>query len=341
LPGTIVIYRLGSLGDTIVALPCFTAIAQAFPRHRKILLTNKPVSLKAAPIEAILGGGTGFFDTLISYPVGARSPKVLLSLWQNLRATRSDTLIYLTPPRGKAAILRDLLFFRSAGFGRIIGLPLSSDLAKCRVDAGGQLERESSRLARCLGALQAIDLTQPEYWDLRLTPDEIEAGRAITATLSATPYIAVNMGGKVVKNDWGEDNWTALFELLKIDFSQCGLLIVGAAEDSPRAKAVIARWPGPTVNACGELSPRESGAAMRGAVLFVGHDSGPMHLAAAMNVTCVALFGDNNPPAKWHPFGADHCILHSMAGVRAIRTADVDATVTGVLRLKLSPHRVA
>ena len=77
---TIVIYRLGSLGDTIVALPCFTAVTRLFPNARKVLLTNKPISTKAAPIESILGAGTGFFDTSIAYPVGTRSPGALFAL---------------------------------------------------------------------------------------------------------------------------------------------------------------------------------------------------------------------------------------------------------------------
>ncbi len=39
--GSIVIYRLGSLGDTIVALPCFRRIAQSFPQAERILLTTR------------------------------------------------------------------------------------------------------------------------------------------------------------------------------------------------------------------------------------------------------------------------------------------------------------
>ena len=328
---TIVIYRLGSLGDTIVALPCFTAVTRLFPDSHKVLLTNKPISTKAAPIEAILGAGTGFFDTSIAYPVGTRSPKALFALWKQLRAIGSDTLVYLTPPRGKMAHIRDWLFFKSAGFKHIIGLPLASDLATCRIDAGGVEEREAVRMARCLAPVHAIDLDDPQYWDLRLSPAELAAGRAITAPLHGAPYIAINMGGKAAEKDWGLDNWITLMIGLREDFGGHGLLFVGAAEDGPRADVLSAHWPGPVINACGKLSPRESGAAMQGAVAFAGHDSGPLHLASAMNVPCVALFGDFNRPAKWHPFGSHHRIIHNMAGVKAITVAKVDAALRDVL----------
>jgi hypothetical protein len=328
---TIVIYRLGSLGDTIVALPAFTAVTRLFPDKRKVLLTNKPVSSKAAPIEAILGAGTGFFDTSLAYPVGTRSPAALFGVWKQLRAIGSDTLVYLTPPRGKAAHIRDWLFFKSAGFKRIIALPMADDLAKCRVDANGVEEREAARMARCLAPYHAIDLNDLNYWDLRLTAAEQAAGRAITVPFHDVPYIAINMGGKAAEKDWGVDNWTRLMTGLAKDFGSHGLLFVGAAEDGARADALSKHWPGPVVNACGKLSPRESGAAMKGAVAFAGHDSGPLHLAACMGVPCVALFGDFNRPAKWHPFGSHHRIIHNMAGVSAITIAEVDAAIRDVL----------
>ncbi len=328
---TIVIYRLGSLGDTIVALPCFTAVTRLFPDKRKVLLTNKPVSTKAAPIESILGAGTGFFDTALAYPVGTRSPAALFALWKQLRAIGSDTLVYLTPPRGKAAHIRDWLFFKSAGFKTIIGLPMADDLARCRVDADGVEEREAERMARCLASAHAIDLTDPQYWDLRLTAAEQAAGRAITAPLHGTPYIAINMGGKAVEKDWGLDNWISVITGLREDFGTYGLLFVGAGEDGPRADTLATHWSGPVVNACGKLTPRESGAAMRGAAAFAGHDSGPLHLASAMNVPCVGLFGDYNRPAKWHPFGSHHRIIHNMAGVSAITVDDVDTALREIL----------
>ncbi len=139
------------------------------------------------------------------------------------------------------------------------------------------------------------------------------------------------MGGKAAEKDWGVDNWTTLIGGLSEDFGSYGLLFVGAAEDGPRAEALSAHWPSPVINACGKLSPRESGAAMREAAAFAGHDSGPLHLAAAMNVPCVALFGDFNRPAKWHPFGAHHRIIHNMGGVLAITVGEVDAALRDIL----------
>lgn len=314
----VVVYRLGSLGDTIVALPCFHHIARTMPQAERVVLTNIPVSSKAAPLEGILGG-SGLIHRTMAYPVGTRSIKALWRLRHQLKALHTDTLVYLTPGRGLKATWRDVLYFRLCGFKHIIGAPVTHDLQHNRaINEEGAVERECVRLARCLSTLGPIDLHDAAMWDLRLQDSERQTALQAIAPLSGHTYIAINMGGKLAKNDWGMDNWVKLLKQLSSDHPAYGLLVVGGAEDSLRAQRVAQIWSGPVVDACGQLSPRESAAAMQGARCFIGHDSGPLHLAAAMNVPCLGLFGDNNPPQKWHPIGPAHRLIHRMQGVLSI-----------------------
>jgi lipopolysaccharide heptosyltransferase III len=64
------------------------------------------------------------------------------------------------------------------------------------------------------------------------------------------------------------------------------------------------------VNLCGKLSPRESAAVLARAKLFLGHDSGPMHLAAAVGIPCVAVFSARNRPRMWFPWGSQHEVIY-------------------------------
>ena len=329
-PQRVVIYRLGSLGDTVVALPCLHRIAEVFPQAERILLTNIPVNAKAAPLEAILGG-SGLVHRYLSYPVGTRSPGELLALRTRLRALRADTLVYLTPSRGLAGAYRDLVYFRLCGFRRIVGAPLTRDLQQHRRGPDGLLERECERLARCLAPLGTVALPDPAAWDLRLTDAERLAAADALAPAGDGPRIAINMGGKVAQNDWGESNWRALVTRLEQVCGDHALVFVGASDDAARAARVGALWRrGPVVNLCGRVSPRVSAAAMSGSALFIGHDSGPLHLAACVGVRCVGLFGNYHEPRKWHPYGDRHVILHDMRGVLAIETDRVVAAVMGL-----------
>ncbi|HET8611725.1 MAG TPA: glycosyltransferase family 9 protein, partial [Sphingomonas sp.] len=302
----ILIYRLGSLGDTIVALPCFRRIARSFPDAPRLVLTNVPVSSKAAPLEIILRPG-GLIDGVIDYPIGLRSIGALWRLRKAIRATGADTLVYLAAARGLSRVRRDRLFFRLCGIRTIIGAPDTPDLHDNRIDpATGDQEPEAERLARTLAALGPIDLDDPAQWDPALTDEEKTAADEALRPLEGMPFLAINMGGKVAVKDWGDDNWSALLERIAPDFPGMALVAVGAAEDAERSAAVMTAWPGRTLNLCGALKPRESAAALARARLFVGHDSGPLHLAAATGTPTLGLFGDYNRPRKWHPYGKGH-----------------------------------
>ena len=129
----IVVYRVGSLGDTVVALPCLHKLAEAFPDAERYVLTNVPVSSKAAALELIVGQ-SGLIHGVIDYPLKLRSVRQMWGLARRLRALKAATLIYLAPPRGLLALYRDLLFFRLSGFTRIIGAPLANDLRNAPVE---------------------------------------------------------------------------------------------------------------------------------------------------------------------------------------------------------------
>jgi heptosyltransferase-3 len=210
----------------------------------------------------------------------------------------------------------------------VIGAPLKRDLRVPRVDPkSGYTEREAERLARCLASLGAIDLEDPGFWDLCLQPEEMSIGDGKLAPLGGKDFIAANIGGKVPSKDWGSDNWAALFRLIAAEYAGLGLIFVGSADEFDRCAGLAAIWPGPALNLCGVLGARESAAAVKPAVLFVGHDSGPIHLAAAAGVPCVGIFGAFNRPKWWHPMGQWHSIIHNMGGVREITPEEVYAAV--------------
>ncbi len=310
----VLLYRLGSLGDTLVALPALHLVARAFPQAERRLLTNFPVNVKAPPAAAILEH-TGLVHNFFRYAIGTRSPRELLSLWFQLARWRPDVLIYLGAPRGVESARRDALFFRLCGIQRQIGVPLTEDMQHNLLTGPDRtLEPEASRLTRNLGELGPANLDDPASWDLHLTEAEhTRADEALSSTLGL-PLIAVSVGTKVQAKDWGRDNWQLLLTRLAGLYPGHALALAGAPEESEASDFAARDWHStsgsPVVNLCGKLTPRESAAVFARARIFLGHDSGPMHLAAAVQTPCVAIFAARNIPRIWFPFGPRHRVLY-------------------------------
>jgi len=310
----VLIYRLGSLGDTIVALPALHLVARAFPNAERRLLTNFPINAKAPPAASILEG-SGLVHGYFRYAAGTRSPRELFGVWWQLLRWRPQVLVYLGPTRALELTLRDARFFRLCGIPRLIGVPVTEDMRTHRWQESEQaLESEAARLVRNLAELGDANLDAPSSWDLRLTAEEhARATEAIAAT-AGRPLIAVSVGTKVQSKDWGRDNWRALLNRLATLYPDHALALCGASEESEASEFTADGWrersSSPVVNLCGLLTPRESAAALARARAFIGHDSGPMHLAAAVQTPCVAIFAARNKPRVWFPYGKQHRVLY-------------------------------
>lgn len=327
----VLIYRLGSLGDMLVALPSLHLVARAFPNAERRMLTNVPVNAKAPAAAAILDG-SGLVDGYIRYAVGTRSLRELVGLWWTLVRFRPQVVVYLAAARGVEAAKRDAAFFRLCGVRRMIGVPLTEGMqqnfygaatgGRDRAMGDGNLEPEAARLARNIGELGDVGevgdparLSDPASWALHLSEAEYAAAdAAIGAEALGLKPIAVSVGTKVQAKDWGMENWRALLARVSASYPGRSLLLAGAPEESAASEFAAQGWRenggGPVVNLCGKLTPRESAAAFSRAEIFLGHDSGPMHLAASVGTPCVAIFAARNIPRQWFPFGSQHRVVY-------------------------------
>lgn len=310
----VLIYRLGSLGDTVIALPALHLVARAFPEAERRLLTNFPVNVKAPPAAAILEN-TNLVHGYFRYATGTRNPLEILALWWQLIRWRPQVLIYLAAKRGVDAARRDATFFRLCGIRQLIGVPLTEDMQQNRWEQSTQsLEPEAARLVRNIAELGDANLDTPESWDLHLTPSEHAKAAEALLPIVGHPLIAVSVGTKRQAKDWGRENWRALLAELAQQYPGHALALLGSPEESEASEYAAEDWckrsASPVLNLCGLLTPRQSAAALTHARLFLGHDSGPMHLAAAVQTPCVAIFSARNKPRVWYPYGPQHRVLY-------------------------------
>ena len=321
----LLIYRVGSIGDFIVALPCLRLIRRVYPDAEIGLLANEPVDRRAAAAHQILDG-SGLIDCFFSYPAGTRDPRILRGLRQTVRDFAPDLLVYLISTNRIPAVYRDYLFFRSCGIHQFIGVPwrLTAWRSRSPMPGSALWEREAERLARAVSQLGNIDFTCPKNWQLGLSATEIATARdIISAAIPAGAagegrILAMSIGTKQPINDWGDANWRDVMAALKmLDYH---LVLIGGAEDRERSQRLADTWNGSALNLCGELTPRMSAGVLSQAAVLLCHDSGPMHLAAAVGTRCVAVFSQRNRPGKWFPLGPGHTILYPCAPGASIQS---------------------
>ncbi|HWM25501.1 MAG TPA: glycosyltransferase family 9 protein [Chthoniobacterales bacterium] len=148
---------------------------------------------------------------------------------------------------------------------------------------------------------------------------------------AAKPIIALHPGSGSETKNWPIENWTELGEHL---FSTGRMILVVAGEaDEERARLLESAWKGKPARFAKHLPlPRLAG--LLESALFLGHDSGISHLAAAAGARCILLFGRTDP-AIWAPMNESVTVLRAPEGdLRLLAVDHVIAALRPLMSLR-------
>jgi ADP-heptose:LPS heptosyltransferase len=306
----ILIFHNASLGDTIVALPSFKLIRKTFASSSIYLLTVKHEHIKAIQAEAILAN-TNLIDGYIFLEANYKKFSQISKLRSEIHHFDPEVLIYLNEPRNLLKLIRDYLMFKIFGINNIIGLEFLKKNRDVKEFENGLHENISQFLGRKVQSLGPIDFTDPSNFDLHLTnTEDSKAHQMLSRLNNEFPIIGISIGTKFPSNNWGDDLWESfLFELAN-KFPSHNLVAIGTSDEFNRTQCLLRPWANRSLNLCGILAIRESAAILSRCSIFIGHDSGPIHLSASVNVPCVGIYGSRNLPGIWFPSGKSHQIIY-------------------------------
>jgi heptosyltransferase-3 len=292
----ILIIKLRYIGDVLLAAMTARAIKSARPNVRVTMLVNRGT-------EDVLAGNPDL-DEVVTLD------KSLGAQWQlitGLRRRRFDTVIDLTDGD------------RAAFLSWISGAPVRigfNDGHRWQGRFYTQIVRfergVQHRIDRDLEALKLVNIQavsqDPHVW---LTPEEEHSADQLLDQLGvqrSLPIVILQPGARYWVKAWPPERFAELADRLTSQYG-CQVLIGGSRQEGDLAQEIRQMAKSRPIDMAGHTTIRQFAAIARRSVLFIGNDSGAMHIASAVGTPVVALFGPSNP-REWRPRGGPVEILY-------------------------------
>jgi heptosyltransferase II len=285
----IIVRTPNHLGDCLMALPMINEVREAHPGSTVTILTPDYLAELFEQNPAV--------DAVFRIPAKYVHGLISVVKIREIIEPHQFAIGYILPPSFGAAAS-----FKLAGVKERIGyiadgrrlllsrpLPLPTPL-NCQHRAITYFDL----LRRATG--QEIDFHPPK---LLINEQDTQRGNEILAGMGIATdqrFVVVGFQAAAESRRWGLENYMSLIRCLLESHDFSVVLVGGEAERSAGDGIVATLGSSRVVNLAGQTDLRQSAAVMSRGSLFVGNDSGPAHLAAAVDLPVVVLSGADDPP---------------------------------------------
>lgn len=286
----VVLLKHRFLGDAIMATPLIAAVKQVYPESELTVVTGNGAGLLLANHPAITAIRTYGPGTADRTPEGAR--QLMRRAWAlagELRHTQRPDTVFVVDRSLRAALLawrmgaEQRIGFNTEGRGILLTHRVKYDPNRPETEC-------------TLDLLRAIApgpyLARPRLF---VTPEERQAGRAL---LPEGHLVGLQPGASHAYKQWPLERLAALGEQL-YERQRVRLVLIGGSDEVPAAEALKALLKRPVaVDLTGKTALRETMGVLANLTLFLGNDTGVNHIAAALGIPNITLFGPT-PAHKW------------------------------------------
>ena len=299
-PPRILIVRLSAIGDAIHGLPVLNALRARFPQAMLSWVVEAPAAEMLRGHQAL--------DELVTLPKKwLKSPRIVRRLRSRLRGLEPDVAIDLQGLT-KSAVAAWL-----SGAKRRIGF---ADRNARELSRWFYTERVTSKSQHIIDVylelLRPLGIESPEV-RFEITDHRthrIAAKEIVRQAGCQGGFCMLNPGAGWPSKRWPPDRFAAVARYLGEEWGLQSMVVWAGDEGRSWAEQVVADSEGH-----GRLAPAmslaELAALSRRARLYLGSDSGPLHLAVAVGTPSIGLYGPW--PADRHgPYGPGHAAIQKM-----------------------------
>lgn len=308
-PNSILIIKLSSIGDVVHTLPLLEVLRKNFPEARIDWLVEED----ARPIieghrdldRVIVSSRKSWLKRVFIIKEKSHIKDEISKFIGDLRTTEYDLVIDI-----QGLFKSGILTFLARG-KRKIGLSGSRECASiflteqpCRVDPHQHAIDRYLTIAEHLKCPNRV-------WKGRIPirpADKKKVDELLhRRNIQANGLIAINPMARWKTKLWEPERFAHLAERIRKELS-CDIVFTGSLHDRSIIKEIIDRMDETVLNMAGKTNLKELAYLYSKCDLLISTDSGPMHIAAAMGCSAIALFG---PTAPWRtgPYGKGHVII--------------------------------
>ncbi len=301
LPGIkkMLIIRTDGIGDLLNSTPAIALLHQNYP--------DAELTVLARPLNALVLQGNPDVDRILVFDRGGahRRLRERLQFYQNLRRERFQLVVAM-----QTATWPHFVAFLSGAPYRLGRYQKRFKSTLTHAWHGTYRKGETHEVDRNLELASLMCHGEGvRRLVFHLNPDEIANAEALLKTWSIGTdrfLVGIHPGGSSFDKRWPEKHYAEFADRLARQYNATILLLHGP--DETRLARKIQETMQTRAAVYAPPSIRELAALLRCCNLVVCNDSGPMHLAAALDVPTVAIFGPTDYVA-WHPLSENASIV--------------------------------
>jgi heptosyltransferase-2 len=306
----ILVCRTDRIGDVLLSTPAIKALKKGFPQSYLAVMV-RPYA------RDIVLGNPCVDEVIICDKYGAeRSFFGSIKFAWKLREKKFDLAVILHPTNRAHLIAFLAGIKKRVGFNRKMSF-LLTDKVEHKKQQGLKPELEYTLdMARFLGITPVEnDLFMPiredseRYIEKFLRDNGLKAGERI---------VAFHPGASCPSKMWPEERFAQAADRIAQKFG-VKVVVIAGPNDVDTGKRVVTLMHCAGIDASGKTTVSQLASLLKRCCLFISNDSGPVHIARALGVPVVAVFGRKQPglsPRRWGPGGKDDIILHKDVGCR-------------------------
>ena len=312
-PMEILIVKLSAIGDVVHTLPFLDVLHRNFPRAKIDWVVEEAAAgiIEGHPTirRVMVSRRKTWLRRLIEERRFSAVSREILSFVKDLRRYRYDWVIDLQ------GLLKSGLLVGLAKGGRKVGMTGAREGAWLFLrEPSVSVNYDQHAIDRYLEVASSLGCTW-DRWDSRIPLFEAH-GRQVDQMLHregvrSGSLVAINPMAKWKTKLWEPELFAALADRILKDFSG-DVIFTGSQADRPIIEKISSMMKTRPLNLAGRTGLKELAYLYGQCRVLVTTDTGPMHMAAAMNCPVVALFGPTSP-LRTGPYGSGHRVITSGA----------------------------